>query len=185
MLDGDPVVYRGVCHGNRDYMGSKRPSTDIISACRNITEVSPTFHLTDKPYVKNGVLCIMKTCPITQLPIDDVQERSFYSKFYKEPLEDLTVVTFCDGCFKLTETSKTSKGCQDLNGFYIYAEQNSNNFSELRPQDIILARAFSFGITSLPVFKEKIKQLLNKSTINNILLKVVDDNSVQYIKYRK
>ena len=184
-LDVNPVKYFGVCHGNRDYMGSKRSSTDIISACRNITEVSPTFHLTDKPYVKNGVLCVMKTCPITQLPIDDAQEKSFYSKFYKEPLEDLTVVTFCDGCFKLTETSKTSKGCQDLNGFYIYAEQNSNNFSELRPQDIILARSFSFGITSLPVFKEKIKQLLNKSTINNILLKVVDDNSVQYIKYRK
>ena len=127
----------------------------------------------------------MKTCPITQLPIDDAQEKSFYAKFYKEPLEDLTVVTFCDGCFKLTETSKTSKDCQDLNGFYIYSEQSSNNFSEMRAQDIILTKAFSFGITSLPVFKEKIKQLINKSALNNILLKVVDDNSVQYIKYRK
>ena len=47
------------------------------------------------------------------------KRRSFYSKFYKEPLEDLTVVTFCDGCFKLTETSKTSKGCQDLHGSHM------------------------------------------------------------------
>lgn len=183
-IDTNPVVYRGICNGNRDYMGSKRPTTDIISACRNITEVSPTFHLTGKPYVKNGVLCVMKICPITQLPIDDAQERSFYSKFYKEPLEDLTVVTFCDGCFKLTETSKISKSCQDFNGFYIYSEQ-STGFSEMRAHDIILIKSFSLGVTSLPVFKEKIKQLLNKSTINNVLLKVVDDDSVQYIKYRK
>jgi hypothetical protein len=180
-----PVTYRGICYGNREFVGRKVPSTNLLSACRSIVDVSPAFHITDKPFIKNGTLCVMKTCPITQVPIDENQEKSYYAKFYKESLNDLTVITFCDNRFRLLESSVFTKRPTDFGGFLIDSSENGNSFSEVRPKDIILTKAFSLGTTSLPVFKEKIKQLLNTASIHNVLLKVVDDNSVQYIKYRK
>lgn len=177
--------YKGICNGHREFIGSNRPNIDLIGACRNITSVSPTFHITDKPYIANGVLCVMKSCPITKIPIDESQEKSYFAKFYKEPLEDLTVITFCDNCFKLNSTSLNARSLKDFKGFWIGSSRDIHTFSESRPGDIILTQDFSVGVTSLPVFKEKIKQLIQSSNLNNILLKVVDDASVQYIKYRK
>lgn len=174
--------------GIRGCIGRVKPAYKKMSdVLKTITTIPDTFKYSDNYAIVKGVLTIAKKCPITGLLICEDESKSFYSKFYKEPVEDLTVVTYCDGMVWLSDTT-LRKNHQPANDDPIkVVPSNQTMVSKLDGKVLWLTQMATdpYHHTSLTVFKNTLKEIIQKSeSVHNILLRVIEQDRVNYIKYR-
>lgn len=179
-----------VLNGSRHDMGNKikfknlpdRSLADVY--LKNIKAVSDSFN-PKKPFkIISGVLLNPKICPKTGLLIDESQTESIYAKYLNQPLQGtMLVATYCDGYIKLDASS------HDVVTGTIQCIQE-NTYSSYGSSLIIFRNNFSgeycsVDSISLKTFKEKIKELIERSSIDLLLLRVVEGDKVNFIKYKK
>lgn len=175
--------YCGVCHGYRDFTGRNKPRKTPLDMLKNIKEVDKNFRYTTNYFINSlGVLAVQKTCPITQILIPDSMEKSFYSKFFKEAINGLIVVSYCDGYIKLDDSS-----FKRITGkFAIDTGADSRLYSDWAATGALIATPMWSTVKyPLKPLKEWIKQHIAEAPCDNILLRVIEEDRVQYIKYRK
>ena len=176
------IFYRD--RGDKEFIGSNCYSGNetVVSTLGKLTSVSDTFTCVKDIEICNGVLFNPKMCPVTGLHIPENEDKSFYAKFFKEPIKSLIVLSYCDGYVK-TDAS-TIEGSVSVpywkghNDTKCYMDGNTFYFST-KPF------YFSDRVIKLDKFKEFIKGHIEDAPVNCILLKVIDNNGVQFIKYRK
>ena len=176
--------YKGVCNGVRDFIGTNKPKKTLYDALRSIKEVDTGFKYTDRYFISPlGVLSALKICPVTQVPIPNSLDKSFYSKFFKEPVSGLVVMTYCDGHIKLDDSSvKTMTGY-----FTLQTERVGAGNSEFSSSSnvIVLTPKWSYNLYNLKVLKDWIKQNIKHLKTDCLLLRTIEEDRVQYIKYRR
>lgn len=177
--------YYGVCHGYRNFMGSYKPKTTPLDLLKRVKGVDKNFTYSAQYFINSvGILAKMKQCPITKLVIPDSMEKSFYSKYFKEPINSLLVVSFCDGHVKLDDTTIKNhstgpiKVVHNEGDYYSHSSINTNN-------TITLSDKWSIKQTALKTFKDHLQQKIKDSPFDYILLRVIENDRVQYIKYRR
>ena len=153
--------------GCRTTIGTKKPPfRKFIDLSKTITNIPESFTYCKRFSVVKGTLTPLKLCPITQLPICEEESASFYAKFYKEPVKNLTVVTYCDGIVWMTETSLTHDiiNKDDGKGVCIYVKDPVTHYGDLPFTEqsgklIRLSRKISSEARpiSLTVFKKHIE----------------------------
>lgn len=181
--------------GCRTTIGTQKPPfRKFIDLSKTITNVPESFTYCKRFSVVKGTLTPLKLCPVTQLPICEEESTSFYAKFYKEPVKNLTVVTYCDGIVWLTETSLTHDiiNKDSGKGVCIYTKDPVTHYGDLPFTEhsgklIRLSRKISSEARpiSLTVFKNTLKEVIQVSPgVDNILLRVIEQDRVNYIKYK-
>lgn len=175
-------------NGSREFIGSKRFPSDLGSnlhkQLQTIKEVKDTFNPDKKVAIVNGVLVNPKVCPITKMIIDESEAQSKYAKYCNNPVQrGMAVITWCDGYFKLTTTTQEEAGRgSDLR---IVDALTGSYFDGSSLQ---IGRYFSQGGMGRPItlksFKEKIKGQVDKTGLDLVLLRVIEDDKVTYIKYK-
>lgn len=176
--------------GHRGTIGSvKQPFNSLITVSKSITNISDTFKFDTDYTIIDGVLCNIKKCPITGLEILPEEDKSYYSKFYKEPVDSLTVITFCDGFIYLTASTENTPYDRGSDPIKVISKGDDAKLAPsvysgksmaltFRPSDVRKR-------VSLPAFKNALKELVQKDTLaNNILLRVIEQDRVQFIKYK-
>lgn len=177
-----------LCSGDRDFMGRGMPRYDgdsdkpVSKVLTSITSVKDSFNPYKDIAITNGVLINPKVCPITKLLIDDSETQSKYAKYLNNPVEgNFMVVTYCDGSYKMDAINSKN----NINNGAIVTV---NGRGELSPSIISIGRQFqdtTFNTISLKSFKERLKGSINKSKFDLILLRVIEDDKVNYIKYKR
>ena len=155
----------------------------LLSELKKIVQVSETFNPEkDMLITLEGCLINPKKCPITGIDIDETESQSHYAKYLNNPIQGrMAVVTYCDGFFKLD-----SKNCQDFE-----TQASLKCFSRRRDGSgydndvVIFDPEFSDLFCPLKTFKERLKGGIELSGYDLILLRVVDKDKVNYIKYKK
>lgn len=169
--------------GDKEFIGHNCYNGETVaSTLGKLTSVSDTFTCVKDIEICNGVLFNPKICPVTGLRIPDNEDKSFYAKFFKEPIKSLLVLSYCDGYVKTDASTfegsvnqsywkgySDAKCCIDGNTFYFSTKPYY----------------FSDRVTKLDKMKEFIKGHIEDAPVNCILLRVIDNNGVQFIKYRK
>lgn len=179
-----------VSNGNRHDTGCKivfnnMPERSLATVyLQNITNVSDTFNPKKDFAIVQGKLINPKICPVTKLLIDETESVSKYAKYLNNPIEgEMLVATYCDGYFKLDAATREglagSFGCR-----------MENDTSTYGGSGIVFRKNFNgeyAGCDAVPLktFKEKIKELIDKSAYDLVLLRVIEDDKVNFIKYKK
>lgn len=171
--------YRGVCYGKRDFIGSCPLRRSLLSIMQRIQSVSPVFNYTNDYHIVNGVLTKLKLCPITNVLILEEETVSPYAKFFKEPINALAVLTYCDGYFKGDIASRVS-----LDNRHIVVKLNDDSTSNIDSAGAYVTNKFSYKYTPIKVFKETISGLAKKSCYNCVLVRYIENDRVTYVKYQ-
>ena len=170
--------------GDKEFIGSNCYSGNdtVVSTLGKLTSVSDTFTCVKDIEICNGVLFNPKMCPVTGLHIPENEDKSFYAKFFKEPIKSLIVMSYCDGYVKTDASTIEGNVCvsywKGYNDSKCYIDGNTFYFST-KPY------YFSDRVIKLDKFKDFIKAHIEEAPVNCVLLKVIDNNGVQFIKYRK
>lgn len=175
--------------GDREFKGDSLPYYDgicdgpVSRVLTSITSVKDSFNPYKDISIINGVLINPKVCPITKLLIDDSETQSKYAKYLNNPVEgNFMVVTYCDGGYKY-DAVNTNKNV--TSGIFMTCRASSSAHNS---EGISFANWFSnpkdYNI-SLKTFKERLKGGINRSEFDLILLRVIEDDKVTYIKYKK
>lgn len=175
-------------NGTREFIGCNgfpfEKGGHLYNQLQSIKEVKDTFNPEKLSKVVDGVLLNPKTCPITMMLIDESEKQSKYAKYCNNPVtRGMAVVTWCDGYYKLTTATKevqASRGCE-------ISIRDINNESYFDGTTLSLSRRFSGScgrLITLKSLKEKLKGHVDKTGLDLILLKVVEDEKVSYIKYK-
>lgn len=170
--------------GDKEFIGGNCYESEysVVTILSRLSSVSDSFTCTKDIEIVNGVLFNPKICPITGLYIPAEEDRSFYAKFFKEPIKSLLVLSYCDGFIK-TDAS-TIKGDGDSEGW----KWRTNAYFNLDSGIMRVTSnpdAFNSTTFNLVKVKEHIKAHIDDAPVNCVLLKVIDNNGVQFIKYRK
>lgn len=177
-LSGGDRAFKGKLYPNYDGCSDK-PVSQVLAL---IESVKDSFNPHKPIAIVNGVLVNPKVCPVTKLVIDESESQSKYAKYLNNPIKGhFAVVTYCDGAFKCDVknfegssydgTIQIVKGHGCVNGNTIQIGsmfQNTNNYR-----------------VSLKTFKEKLKGGIQTSSLSLILLRVIEDDKVTYIKYKQ
>lgn len=177
-LDGDEWIFdRG--DGDREFVGScfGRYSS-MKRQLEIINKVSDSFDI-NKPYeILSGLLANFKTCPITQLKIDETTDKSPLAKLFTSPVSSTLVLTYCDGFVKCDEHSiPACSGSLKVDG---------NNYGfEITPTCIYLSKRFAESGKDIKVFKELMKQHIHGSIYDVAVVRFIEGDKVTYVKYKK
>lgn len=169
--------------GDKEFIGSNCYNGDtVVSTLGKLSSVSDAFTCVKDIEISNGILFNPKICPVTGLHIPEEEDKSFYAKFFKEPIKSLLVMSYCDGYVK---TDASTLGNDSNVSFWrghtqmrSYIDGNTFYYSTT-------PYYFSERLFNLVKTKEFIKAHIEDAPVNCILLKVIDNNGVQFIKYRK
>lgn len=170
--------------GDKEFIGSNTydGSYTVVETLGKISSVSDTFTCTKDIEFSNGNLFNPKRCPFTGVLISEDEDKSFYSKFFKEPIKSLLVLSYCDGYVKTDANS--FNGCVN-NSAWCCGREVGFSFDGRRIDCSNSPSRFSTIPYNLVKVKEFIKAHIEEAPVNCVLLKVIDNNGVQFIKYRK
>lgn len=178
-----------VLGGDREFKGRNMPyyggigDRPVSRVLTSITNVKDSFNPYKDMTIIDGMLLNPKKCPVTGLIIDESESQSKYAKYLNNPVEGkFMVVTYCDGGYKYDAvstdrvvTSGTLMTCQ--------ASSSAHN-NEVISFANWFSNPSSYNM-SLKTFKERLKGGINKSEFDLVLLRVIEDDKVTYIKYKK
>lgn len=170
--------------GSKSFCGTLNPFfkklTDngtLKSALTLINNIDDSFDPLKPFVIVDGRIYAPKKCPITNLDIPETESKSFYSKFLLQPVKSMAVFSYVDGFIKLDAAT------QDCNDCVMTVNCTCNVASAYC--DKIFTKKFNVVPVQLTAFKEWIKSKVNSSKYDLILLRVVDNDKVNYIKYKK
>lgn len=180
-FDTDTLYFRRSCgssgvSGATPYFKQSLYFSNLKSVLNTIKEVSPSFIPTEAFKIINGTLINPKRCPMTNLYIDANEKESFYAKFLLAPVKSFACVTYIDGCVKVDNYTDDIS----LNDYI-----GKGNLTCLR--DSCIGTVFNSPSYYIPLknIKDYLKGSVNKSPFDIILLRVVENDKVTYIKYKK
>jgi len=182
----EDFYYRGICHGDRAFVGQCEPFREnFLSRMNRIETVPVGFRYKTSQYdIVNGVLTVKKICPITGLPIVETESVSFYAKFFKEPIKKLAVFTYCDGFYKL-DASYTKRLESATSNIRIYGEDltclSSRDGSMFKFTPMFCSASNRIAIKS---FKELITGAVKKSPLDYAIVRYIEEDRVTYVKYK-
>lgn len=166
-------------NGTKSFVGENRPSfKDRYSSLKNtltsIKGVADAFNPLLPCEVIDGVLCNPKICPMTGLKISGDSDKSYYAKFLIAPVNGFLALTYIDGCVKIDAMTSEERGrfmkCYCTN-------YSSKEFGSVFNQP--------FNHIPLSPLKEYLKGCVNNTPYDIILLRVVEEDKVTFIKYKK
>jgi hypothetical protein len=178
--------YRGICNGNREFVGYRTPQQSMYDKLQRITNGVPSdFHYSPYAKIVNGSLNVFKRCPVTGLLITQDEEQSKYAKFFDKPVSRLLVGTYIDGFFKADDFYDLDQLTEDIGVYYQPGTDVSSTFN--CTGSIKFTQVFSYKPVKMVVFKERLKGLMKNCTdIDCVLMRYIDDdNKVSYVKYYK
>lgn len=177
--------YKGICHGDRTFVGGHTIARPLLEQLRNITAVDENFHYSTQTRVVGGVLKSIKICPMTKLPISPEQKVSEFAYMFKEPVNNVVVVTYLDGFFHIDVASQE----QCMDNKITYTTDSFAGISSNRSGDTYnFTPRFSSPeqLTNLKTFKETLKSAIAKcSDIDAVIVRYIDGENVTYVKYRR
>lgn len=168
--------------GKKSFVGTGRGEF-LNDTLRLISNVSDTLDITKTIKKRGGSIFNPKICPITGLQIDDSEETSPYSKQFNKPLTGgLVVLTYIDGFIRVDAMSDECS-CDSVR--YTFTTQDFPSYSGQCTSDVFTS-SFSSVDTPLQTIKERLKEDMKKySTIDTVLLRVINGSQVSWIKFRK
>lgn len=148
---------------------------------KTVTSFSDDFNPLKPFAIEKGFLYNYKICPITQLHIDNSEDKHVYAKYFTEPVKNLIVLDYMDG-FVFIEDSSNAVGIHSSNfdissttvgatcriekgHYYIY---NINNRNNLR------------GGINLKSLKENIKGSIKDFEDFSVLLKIIEKEKINF-----
>lgn len=178
--------YRGICYGDRQFVGGNEPfDRNFLSRMQEISNVPVGYRYKKAYNIVNGELTELKLCPITQLPITSSESKSFYAKFFKEPIKSLAVLTYCDGWYKIDAATqnKLSEGSSkiwfDLKNKGACSYRDSGNVYRL-------FKNFSAGDHNIGIkpFKEWVTGAAKTTGLDYIIVRYIEEDRVTFVKYK-
>lgn len=179
------------CRGNgvRSFIGNRAlnflvPAQSVTSALNQYT-VSPSLDLYKDIDCVEGVLLNPKKCPITNLVIPDSDDVHWLANVIKKPCENLLVIDWVDGLFKmLTSTTNSEDMKRTLHFILDYnTGTTSKDFSSFGDANIYLTNFYSLDKISLNKLKAYIQNYKSELDYDMIILRVVNKNDINFIKY--
>lgn len=180
--DSDEIVYRGICYGTRNFIGTCPLNRSLLNIMHDISSIDDNIQYADDYQIVNGVLSHARKCPITNLPILPEETVSPFAKMFKDKVDgDVLVGTYCDGYFKADISSiKISDNCGSKIRF-----RNMNNESSWKDGSTINFRTrFSCDTVPIKVFKETITGAVKSSHYKYVIMRYIEGDRVTYVKYR-
>ena len=176
-------------NGSREFKGDKRWKMDgyhtLYSVLQSVKAVKDSFDPRKQLAIVDGVLINPKECPTTKLWIDETETHSFYAKFCNNPATNgIAVITFIDGCFKL---DALSQGISSITGKILIQNNTDQSWFDKSGNHLVIKKEFSMkGMNpiSLKSFKEHLKAFVGETGLDLILLRVVENDKVTFIKYK-
>lgn len=168
--------------GRKNFVGTG--NGDFLNdTLKHISNVSDTLDITKPIKKKCGSIFNPKTCPITGLQIDDSEEASPYAKQFNKPLTGgLVVLTYIDGFIRVDAMSDK---CSCTSTHYVFINKDFTTYSGNCSSDVF-TNTFSSISTPLQTIKERLKEDMKEyTTIDTVLLRVVNGSQVSWIKFRK
>lgn len=182
--DNGDVVFKGISYGSRSFVGNDgfNGNYDLYNAAQQVTKVPETYKYTTSFKVVDGILSVLKLCPITKLPITDSELQSKYAKFFTKPVNSLLVLTFLDGCFKIdTFSSKSSNSYINVRDITDTSESSYKDGNCLYLTPTMSSPKKKFNIKT---FKEMITGHAKMSNYDCILVRYIEDDKVTFVKYK-
>lgn len=181
-FDTDKLYFRrgsgsGGVSGAMPYFKQTLNISNLKSVLNKIKEVSTSFIPSESFKIIDGKLFNPKRCPMTNLFIDVNDKESFYAKFLIAPVKSFACVTYIDGCVKVDTYTDDDDSIRRF--------INIGGISSIK--DSILGTCFNSPCyyTPLKNTKDFLKGNVNKLPFDIILLRVVENDKVTYIKYKK
>lgn len=169
--------------GTKDFIGQS-PSwigqySHFIHKAQQISSVSETFSALKDSAVVDGMLMNPKVCPITHRFIDDSKETHPYAKYFKQPVDKFLVLTWDNGYIR----GEDIQYCDDVFAIGGYNQEIACSGNELRVPSVTASTRKS--VLPLAKVKEFIKRRISSSDVDAVLLRVIEYDRMQVIKYMK
>lgn len=173
------------CRGSgvRDFTGNMpqwlNNYQSYLTKAQQVSRVSDTFDATKTFAVIDGVLMNPKVCPITHRYIDESQEVHPYAKYFKQPVNNFLVLTYDNGNIR-GEDNTYSDDVFRIDGYNPEITDSGNRL--LLPKS-----TGSTGKKQIPLakIKEFLKRRISASAVDAVLLRVIEYDRMQVIKYMK
>ena len=162
--------------GNICWQDLNQQWCDPAQVMKTISKIDDGLSI-DKPFViTDGCFTNLKLCPVTSLPITSKESKHRYAKYYNSHVDNTAVLTYIDGSVAVTDLTKKC-----VTGSLRVTEE-TNQLSTLD----YLTKLYSKPMTiSLQGLKNKLKSSVEGSCYDVILLRVVEGDKVEFIKYKK
>ena len=175
--------YYGVCCGDRSFVGGSEPfDRTFFNRTQDIREVPKGFEYVAKYDIVDGIITKIRLCPITNLPLRPDETVSKYAKFFKEPIQNLAVLSYCEGNFKCDCSTIRDVQVSDLRINPTYTGSNSKK--EGSCYRFYKYWSGVYGNIPIKAFKEAITGLAKRTSFDYILVRYIEDDHVTYVKYK-
>ena len=170
--------------GYKNFRGDHSRSNFLDYWLRYVTDVQDDLDLTKSVKFEDGKLYNPKICPITGLEIPSSEDVSEYAKHFKQPITGgLAVLTYIDGYLRVNALSNSFHSDADLTNYVLATPDMTIDKCGL---GTVITSCFQQLSTNCDKLKQNLKSDLNTGIgYEFILLRVVNDSQVTWIKLRK
>lgn len=153
-----------------------RDYSDFLTYAKSCSSIG-TINLDNPSVIVNGVLFTPKRCPITGLNIPEEKSKHEYSKYFSSPVSSLAVITYINGGILLDSLASSSREITTSHFGIRGASTDRNAFSE---GCLYLYKGINSSVSmpSLKSLKEHLKGYIKETSLDAILLRVVEDDKV-------
>jgi len=177
------------CRGNgiRSFIGSKHwkcisgdYSSIIDTLNRNIVDPNLDIYK-DIDCIENKIIN-PKRCAITNLVISDSEDVHWLANVVKKPCSNLLALDWVDGNFKLLASSKS--GIYERLEHFAISTETENTACSCKDGSVLgFTSMFSKDVIPLQTLKAYIQNYRNELDYDTVVLRVVDKNQINFIKY--
>ena len=139
--------------------------------CKKVKDVVKDIDFNKLIELVDGVLCNPKVCPITNLFIQEGQDKHPLAKYFTKPVKNLAIVDYCDGKM----WTKYAKGDSTY-----FLNTHQDGFTCKSDGDVFIrgqANKSELGMT-LKQIKDFIKSKIEETAFDAVLMKIVEDDKV-------
>lgn len=182
--------WKHFCRGDgiRSFIGSI-PLKFPVKNCETVISALSTFTV-DKDLdiykdiaVVDGKMFNPKHCPITNLIITDTEDAHWLSTIVKKPVKNLMMIEWNDGLYRINITNNFNQ--KRTEHFFLLPEDDGHSQYDEGCHTFLLTSMFSRKTVTLQKIKTWIQNYKAEleNDIDLIVLKVVDKNQLNFIKY--